>query len=148
MENQRIIDMLNDARKAELAATMQYMGHHYMAQGLNAMSFIDEIKDIAIVEMKHAEALAERINYLGGTPTKSMNEVMQGGDAMKMIRDDLGLERGAIQRYRSGIKMCQEEGDTTTRLMLEEILAQEEDHANTFETMLGEEKGMTGAAAA
>ncbi len=147
MNNQRIVDMLNDARRAELTATIQYMGHHYMAQGLSAMSFIDEVKDIAIQEMKHAESLAERINYLGGVPTKSPNEITQGGDVMKMLRDDLGLEQGAIERYRKGIKICQEEEDHTTRLMLEEILAQEEDHANTFETMLGEQKGMGEAAA-
>jgi len=147
VNNQRIIDFLNEARTFELGATLQYMGHHYMAQGIDAMPFIDEIKDIAIVEMRHAEALAERINYLGGVPTKNTTEIMQGGDLMKMIRDDLGLEEGAIERYRRGIKICEEEGDSTTRLMLEEILAQEEDHANTFQTMLGEQKMMGEAAA-
>ncbi len=138
MDNAKIIEILNEDRSYELAATMQYMGHHYTATGMEAMSFIDEIKQIAIQEMKHAEALAERIAYLGGVPTKTTAEIMQGGSLDKMVRDDLASEEGAIARYSRHIKICQAEGDTTTRLMLEQILSQEEEHASTLETMLGE----------
>lgn len=138
MDKAKIIDILNEDRGYELAATMQYMGHHYTASGMDALPFIDEIKAIAIQEMKHAESLAERIAYLGGMPTKNPTEIMQGGTLDKMVHDDLASEEGAIARYKAHITVCDAEGDTTTRLMLEQILSQEEEHASTLETMLGE----------
>lgn len=88
-------------------------------------------------EMKHAEKLSERIDYFGGTPTTKPTEIKMGGDLRKMMQDDLDGEHGAIERYRSHIKLAIEAEDPVTRLMLEEILTDEEDHAYTWETILG-----------
>lgn len=133
----KIVDVLNIDRAFELAAIIQYMGHHYEAEGIESPAVIDIFKATAMDEMKHAELLAERIVYLGGVPVQKPVEVKRGGDLRKMIGEDLEAENGAIDRYREHIKLCAELGDTTTRLMLEGILSQEEGHADTWETTLG-----------
>lgn len=138
--NQKIIDALNKDREDELSAIIQYMKHHYEGEGMESPEILDIEKDIAMAEMKHAETLGERINYLGGTPTKNMSPIEEGGDIRKMVQDDLAKENAAIKQYKEHIKLAVEEGDPTTRLMLEEILQEEEDHANTWETILGVKK--------
>lgn len=135
--NKKIIDALNEDREFELAAIMQYMGHHYEAEGLESPAIIELFKKTAMDEMKHAELLAERIVYLGGTPSTKPTKIMKGGEIRKMVSDDLSAENGAIKRYKEHIKLCDKEGDPTTRLMLEGILSQEEGHADLWETTLG-----------
>ncbi|NJD76306.1 MAG: ferritin [Candidatus Methanoperedens sp.] len=136
----KIIDALNKDREDELSAIIQYMKHHYEGEGMESPEILDIEKDIAIAEMKHAEKLGERINYLGGIPTKKTSPIMEGGDLKKMIEDDLAKENAAIKQYKEHIKLAIEENDPVTRLMLEEILSDEEDHANTWETTLGIKK--------
>jgi len=140
MSKERIIEMLNKDRADELAAIIQYMGHHYEAEGLESPAVIEMFKATAKDEMKHAERLAERIVYLGGIPTYQPSVVKRGGDLRKMIQDDLDAESAAIKQYKEHIKVAAELGDPTTRLMLEEILADEEGHADAWETTLGIKK--------
>lgn len=135
--SKKIIDALNEDREYELSAIMQYMGHHYEGKGMESPAIIDLFKKTSIDEMKHAEMLAERIVYLGGTPSTKPTQIMKGGDIRKMVSDDLSAENDAIKRYKAHIKLCIEEGDPTTRLMLENILSQEEEHADLWETVLG-----------
>ncbi|MDO8445185.1 MAG: ferritin-like domain-containing protein [Deltaproteobacteria bacterium] len=135
--SKKIIDVLNEDREFELGAIMQYMGHHYEADGLESPAIIELFKKTAIDEMKHAELLAERIVYLGGTPSTKPSKIMKGGEIRKMVSDDLSAENGAIERYKKHIKLCEKEGDPTTRLMLEGILSEEEGHADLWETTLG-----------
>jgi bacterioferritin len=135
--NNRIIDALNKDREDELSAIVQYMKHKYEMQGIESPEISDLAKDIAKEEMKHAEKLGERINYLGGIPTKNVSPIVEGGDLRKMVEDDLAKENGAIKQYKEHIKLAAEEGDPVTRLMLEEILSDEEGHADTWETTLG-----------
>ena len=134
--NKKIIDALNEDRSYELAAIIQYLGHHYEVEGMESPALMEIFKEISIVEMKHAEVLAERIVYLGGTPTQKPTKIKRGGSSAKMIKDDLGAEYGAIERYKKHVKLADKLGDTTTRRMLEEILASEEGHADTWETIL------------
>jgi bacterioferritin len=135
--SKKIIDALNLDRAFELAAIMQYMGHHYEAEGIESPAVIEIFKKTSIDEMKHAEMLAEKISSLGGVPVQKPTEIIRGGDIKKMIKDDLAAEKGAIKRYKEHIKLCEKEGDPATRLMLERILSDEEDHASTWETTLG-----------
>ncbi|MBI5327384.1 MAG: ferritin [Deltaproteobacteria bacterium] len=135
--SKKIIDALNLDRAYELSAIIQYMGHHYEAEGLESPAVIEIFKKTSMDEMKHAETLAERIVYLGGVPVQKPTEIVRGGDLKKMIKDDLAAENGAIKRYKEHIKLCELEGDPTTRLMLEQILSDEEGHADTWETTLG-----------
>jgi bacterioferritin len=134
--NEKIIDALNEDRAYELAALAQYMAHHYEVEGMESPAIMELFKEISIVEMIHAEKLAERIVYLGGTPTMKPTVIKRGGSAAKMIKDDLEAEYEAIERYKEHIKLTKKLGDITTTRMLEGILAEEEDHANTWEGIL------------
>lgn len=140
MKNQKIIDALNKDRADELGAIIQYMGHHYTADGMESPAIVGIFKTTAIDEMKHAEMLAERIVYLGGDPVNKPSDIKKSGELKKMIQDDLASENGAIKQYKEHIKLCADEGDSTTRLMLENILSDEEKHADTWETILGVKK--------
>ncbi len=133
----KIIDALNVDRSFELGAIMQYMGHHYEAEGVESPAIIDIFKKTAIDEMKHAELLAERIVYLGGVPVQKPAPVKRGGEIRQMVKEDLASENGAIERYKEHIRLADGLGDSTTRLMLEQILSEEEGHADTWETVLG-----------
>lgn len=139
--SQKIIEALNKDRADELSAIVQYMKHHYEMEGIESPEIIDLAKKIAKDEMKHAEKLGERINYLGGIPTKNVSHIVEGGNLRKMVEDDLAKENGAIKQYKEHIKLAAEEEDFATRLMLEEILSDEEGHANTWETVLGKKLG-------
>ena len=85
-----------------------------------------------MVEMRHAEEIAERLNYFGVVPTIKPNPIAVGGDAQTMIRADIKAEEEAITLYKAIIKQAASEGDETTRLLFEEILSVEEDHHDTF----------------
>jgi bacterioferritin len=139
-DTKKIIDALNRARTLELAAIVQYMKHHYEVTGMESPAVADIAKDTAIDEMKHAESLGERIAYLGGEPTKEIGSIATGGDLKKMIQDDLAAENTAIAEYREIIKLCQAEGDYTSRRMMEQILSDEEGHADNWENLLGVSK--------
>ena len=134
--SQKIIDALNKDREEELSAIIQYMKHHYEGEGMESPAILEIFKSLAISEMKHAEKLGERIVYLGGTPSKKPEPIAEGGDLKKMVQDDLAKENHAIEQYKEHIKLAVEEDDPTTRLMLEEILSDEEDHADTWQTLL------------
>ena len=131
-----MIDALNEALALELSAITQYMWHHTMAKGLESPALMDEFRSAAMAEMRHAEDIAERIDYLGGTPAKQPAEIKMGGDIRKMVQDDLDTENMAIEKYQSFIRMAFEANDSTTRLMLEKILSQEEEHAHTWQSVL------------
>ena len=86
--------------------------------------------------MKHAERVAERINFLEGDPSTKPAPIKKGGDLKKMMQDDLEGEYEAIEFYKTVIKLADEAGDSTTRLMMEEIVSEEEKHADMWETIL------------
>ena len=138
MASEKLMNLLNQSIARELAVSIQYMWHHIMAVGIESPAVTDIFKKIAIVEMKHAEKIAERLDYLGGVPTTKPSEIKVGGDLKKMLRDDLEAEKEAITLYKQVIKTAEEEGDIVTRRLFEEILADEEEHENTFKTLLGE----------
>lgn len=140
MNQKKIIEILNEDRAEELGAILQYMGHHYEAEGLESLEIMEAFKSVGIDEMRHAEKLAERIVYLGGVPTQKPTQIKRGGDLKQMIRDDLDSESIAIKRYKEHIKICAEAGDPVSRLMLEEILTDEEEHEDKWMTLLGRSK--------
>ena len=138
MNTKKIVDALNKARARELAVVIQYMIQHYTAQSMKALPVIDLFKSTAITEMKHAEALGERIDYLGGTPTKQPNPITPGEDVTEMVKLDLKAEDEAIELYREIIQLCDKEGDVVSRRMMEDLLIDEEGHRNDFLTALGQ----------
>jgi bacterioferritin len=135
-DRQKIIKALNTDLGLEIAAIIQYMHHHVTAEGMESPAIIDLFEKVAKAEMKHMEMLAKRINYLGGVPTTKPAPIKTGGTLKKMIKDDLNGEYMAIKTYKAHIELCSKLGDSTSRLMLEQIVTDEEDHADTWETIL------------
>jgi bacterioferritin len=137
MASQKLLDLLNDAIARELQVSIQYMWQHILIKGIYAESVGGLFKKIAIDEMKHAEKIAERLDYLGGKPTTKPTQINAGEKVEEMLNLDLKDEEEAINLYRNIIKIAIEENDVVTKRLFEEILSDEEEHHNTFLTLLG-----------
>jgi bacterioferritin len=133
----KLTEMMNQAIAREIQVSVQYMWQHVMAKGLESAEIADVLKDVAITEMKHAEKIAERIFYFDVAPTTKPSHIEMGGDLKHMLEVDAKAEEEAIALYKEIIKQAASEGDSTTRLLFEEILSEEEDHHDTFTTLLG-----------
>jgi len=133
----KLTGMLNQAIAREIQVSVQYMWQHVMAKGLESAEVADVFEDVAVTEMKHAEKIAERIFYFDVVPTTKPDPIRVGGTMQEMLEFDAKAEEEAIDLYKEIIKQAASEGDSTTRLLFEEILAEEEDHHDTFTTLLG-----------
>jgi bacterioferritin len=131
-----LLELLNKAIAREIGVSVQYMWQHVMAMGMESPEVKDIFEDIAIEEMKHAEKIAERLFYLGGTPTTKPTPIKVGGSLKEMVEADLEAENEAIEMYRKIIDLASENEDSTTRLLFEEILTKEEEHKHTFTILL------------
>jgi bacterioferritin len=131
-------DMLNQAIAREIQVSVQYMWQHVQARGALAMAVRDKFKEVAIVEMKHAEMIAERLWYLGGTPTTKPAPIEIGLSLRDFLELDTKAEVEAIEMYKKIVDLAQKEGDLSTAHMFREILLEEEDHHDLFTTMLEE----------
>ncbi|MFA4030128.1 MAG: hypothetical protein GDYSWBUE_001617 [Candidatus Fervidibacterota bacterium] len=138
MASERLVELLNTALAREIQVSIQYMWQHVTAKGLCSPAVRDIFRSIAITEMKHAEALAERIDYLGGKPTTQPAQITVGESLKEMISIDLKAEEEAIELYRRIIEVATQEGDHVTAHMMRSILADEEEHHNEFKTLLEE----------
>ncbi len=136
MVSKKLMDLLNNGIARELQVAIQYMWQHVSVTGLESVAVEDIFKEIAITEMKHAEAIAERLAYLGGTPTTKPNPIFVGGSLKEMLKTDVKAEEEAITLYKQTIKVADQEGDVTTRRLFEGILADEEGHHDTFTKLL------------
>jgi bacterioferritin len=145
---QRSIQILNDALATELVCVLRYKYHYYMAQGINSEGAKEEFAEHAKDEQEHADMIADRITELGGAPnynpdglaSRSHSQYAEGKDLVDMIKEDLIAERIAIESYREIIRYFGE-NDPTSRRMMEEILAVEEDHANDMHDLLVAHEG-------
>ncbi len=131
-----LLNKLNDAIGMEIAVSIQYMWQHVQWGGVRGFAVHDELKSIAIAEMKHAEAIAERLYYLGGIPTTKPAPIFVGETLKQMIEANVKAEEGAIALYKEIVEMARKERDETTNRLFREILQQEEDHHDTFTTLL------------
>jgi bacterioferritin len=138
MASKEMLDMLNKAIARELQVAVQYMWQHVMWKGVKGFAVKDELKSIAITEMKHAEEIAERLAYLGGTPTTKPEPIFIGENLKEMIKRDKEDEEGAIKLYKQAIEMAKKEGDEVTKRTFQKILADEEEHHDTFSGLLEE----------
>ena len=132
-----LTDMLQQAIAREIQVSVQYMWQHVMAKGLESAGITDVFEDVAIAEMKHAEKIAERLFYFDVVPTTKPDPIKVGGSLREMLEADASAEEEAIVLYKAIIKQAASEGDSTTRLLFEQILADEEAHHDTFTTLLG-----------
>ena len=138
-----ILRLLNEALATEIVCVLRYKRHYFMASGIHAQSVAPEFLEHANEEQAHADMIAARIVQLGGEPnfspegltSRSHAEYVEGGSLIEMIREDLVAERIAIDSYGEMIRYVGDD-DSTTRRMLEEILAMEEKHAEDLSTLL------------
>jgi bacterioferritin len=140
-----VVRILNEALATEIICVLRYRRHHFMATGIHAQSVAQEFLQHANEEQVHADQIAARIVQLGGEPnfspegleTRSHAEYVEGDTLIDMIQEDLVAERIAIDSYREMIAYLGSD-DSTTRRMLEGILAMEEEHANDLVGLLEE----------
>lgn len=138
-----VVKLLNEALATEIVCTLRYKRHYFMAKGIHAEGVAAEFLEHANEEQQHADQIAARITQLGGEPdfspdglmTRSHAEYVEGEDLESMIREDLVAERIAIDSYREMVAYLGE-NDSTTRRMMEEILAKEEEHADDLANLL------------
>jgi bacterioferritin len=136
LASQKLLELLNKGIARELQVSIQYMWQHIQVTGIDGAVVKSTFKEIAIAEMKHAEALAERLDYLDGVPTTKPDPVFVGGSLIEMLKQDEQNEEEAITLYKEAIQVASKEGDFTTRRLLEAILSEEEKHIDTFGKLL------------
>jgi len=142
-DREKVVALLNEALATELVCVLRYKQHYFLARGIQAEPVAQEFAEHAAEEQGHADRIAQRITQLGGDPdfnpaglsARSAAEYVEGGSLVQMIRDNLVAERIAIDTYHESIKFVGEK-DPTTRRMLEDILAVEEEHANELADLL------------
>ena len=138
-----IVKLLNDALATELVCILRYKRHYYTAKGVASPKIAEEFMVHAQEETQHSESIAERIVQLGGEPdfspdtltARSHADYDESKDLQSMIRSNLVAERVAVESYRQMIALVGDK-DHTTRRMLEQILAEEEEHADELSDWL------------
>jgi bacterioferritin len=141
---ERVISVLNEVLATELVCVLRYKRHFYTAKGINSGPVAQEFLQHATEEQGHADLVAARIVQLQGEPdfnpatlmARSHAEYTTGTDLVGMIKEDLVAERVAIASYQEIIRWLGD-ADTTTRRMIEDILAVEEEHADDLINLLG-----------
>jgi len=132
--SKKVIDLLNAGRARELAAISQYMTQHYELEDKDFGKLAKKMKEIGIQEMKHAEALAERILFLKGEPTTKPDAVaVKGQEIAEMLKTNIALETQAIKMYNEAAVICAAEKDQISKQLFEKLLVEEEEHLNFFE---------------
>lgn len=142
-DRKTLIKLLNDALATEYVCVLRYYRHYFMASGMLADAVKAEFLEHAQQEQAHAHRIAERIVQLGGEPdldpdtltSRAHAEYKEGDNLRDMVKENLIAERIAIDSYRELILWVGDK-DSTTRRMLEDILAQEEEHADEFADLL------------
>ena len=148
-----VLKLLNEALATELVCALRYKRHYYMAEGPQSDAAAAEFLEHAQQEEQHADQIASRIVQLGGEPdfspdtltARSHAEYVPGTDLVSMIKEDLVAERIAIDSYRE-MALFIGEGDPTTRRMLEQIMAVEEEHADDLASLLAADSSLNRAA--
>ena len=134
----KVIEVLNKARSMELQAIHQYMNQHYNLDDRDLGELAKNIKLIAIDEMRHAEAFAERIKELGGEPTSELfGPIIKGQETVVIFTADSAAEEDAIEAYNQFAKVCSENGDSITKKLFEQIIDEEQAHLNYFDNVAG-----------
>jgi bacterioferritin len=139
----KVVLLLNGALATEIVCVLRYKRHYFMASGIHAQAVAAEFLQHANEEQGHADQIAERIVQLGGEPnlspdglsSRSHSEYIEGTTLTDMIKEDLVAERVAIDSYKELINYLGDD-DPTSRRMLEQILAVEEEHADDLVTLL------------
>ncbi len=148
MDVEQTIDILQAVLATEIVCVLRYTMHAVSATGISSDSVKAEFAEHAKEEQEHMMAVAERINQLGGKPnfdpeglaSRSASQYAEGDNLIEMIKENLIAERIAVEHYTELIRFFGDK-DTTTRVMLEHILGNEEEHANDMHDLLVAHEG-------
>lgn len=143
LDSNVVCTILNQALATEIVCVLRYKRHYFMATGLNKDAVAAEFLEHANDEQGHADRIAERITQLGGAPdfnpeglaSRSHSEYREGTSLVDMIKEDLIAERVAIESYSEIVRFLGEK-DPTSRRLMEDLLAVEEEHANDMNDLL------------
>jgi len=132
----KVIEVLNKARSMELYAIHQYMNQHDGLDNSDYGELAAKVKLIAIDEMRHAEAFAERIKELGGEPTTDVAEKVTKGQKVKQVFTfNAKVEDDTIDSYNQFLLVCRENGDSISMKLFEQIIVEEQIHFNYFDNI-------------
>ena len=132
-----IIEFLNEQLTAELTAINQYFLHAKMQENWGYTKLAKYTRSESIDEMRHAEALTDRILFLGGLPNyQRLFPINIGTNLTEMVEADMAIEHAAIDRLRRGIVAMRDRNDVTSARLFESILEDEEHHVDYLETQL------------
>ena len=134
--NPKVLQELNKALREELTAINQYFVHAEMCENWGYHKLSGYIKKQSIGEMKHAEALLERILFLEGTPAMEPMKLTLGDTVRKMVENDLKLELSAVEQYNQAVRVATEHADNGSRDLLVVLLKDEEEHADWLEAQI------------
>jgi bacterioferritin len=142
-DREKVVAVLNEALATEIVCVLRYKRHYFMATGIHANAVAQEFLEHATDEQGHADRIAGRITQLGGEPnfnpeglaTRSHSQYVEGNSLVDMIREDLVAERIAVDSYGEIVRFLGDR-DITSRRMMEEILAVEEEHADDLRDLL------------
>lgn len=137
MTNTALIDSLNRVLGMELAAVIQYMQHSFLVAGREREVYRSFFRDQSEEAHDHAEMLGDKIVALGGVPTVEPGEIRQSTDLAEMLRQDLELERAAVDAYMDAWRACGDR-DLPTKFLLEERIADEQKHVEELEKLTSE----------
>ena len=135
--NAEVIELLNEVLTNELTAVNQYFLHARMQKNWGFLKLGEYTYNESIDEMKHADILIERILFLDGHPNvQRLGSVRIGETVPEQFAADLAVEVRAMETLRRGIALCREKDDDVSRMLLESILASEEEHVDYLETQI------------
>lgn len=142
-DRKKVIEVLNEVLATETVCVLRYRNHYFMAKGIHASGVEDEFLEHAKDEQDHADRVAKRITELGGKPnlnpeglaTRSHAQYGEGERLEDMIKEDLIAERIAVATYSEIVRWLADE-DPTTRRLIEDLLAKEEEHADDMAKLL------------
>jgi bacterioferritin len=133
--NPKVIELLNEAIKAELTAINQYWLHYRMLENWGVKRLAEYERKESIDEMKHADRFSERVLFLDGLPNfQALGRLRIGESVEEILKADLEAEYEAVEMYRNGVAECEKLGDFVSRELFEEVLRDEEGHVDFLET--------------
>ena len=131
----RVIELLNEALKAELTAINQYWLHYRMLDNMGIKKLAEYERHESIDEMKHADKFAERILFLDGLPNfQALGSLRIGENVEEILKADLAAEHEAVEMYRNAVTECEALRDYASRDLFAEVLKDEEGHVDFLET--------------
>ena len=139
MANAELIESLNRVLSLELAGVIQYLQHSFLVTGPEREVFKEFFRDLSGEARDHAATLGDKIVALGGLPTVEPGEIRQAIELQEMLRQDLELERTALEAYLAAWRACTD-SELGTRFLLEERIASEQRHVEEFEKLTSERK--------